>query len=1005
LSHNQPGKERERSRGLAEPKANPGTAFERKASSGPHEVSLSHIPFHDPENARLIFARAAERLSADLIRTVAALLGESPDPDSALLLFERLVAASAETARLLEHHQFLAHYAILVFSHSRYLGETLLQNTDLFQSFLRERNLDRSFSREEFQESLARFRSRSFETDVSLLLARFKRREYVRIMLRDVLRIAPLAETTAEIAALSDVLIEDALREAESRSQRRHDPPQHLDADGRLVDTPFSVLAMGKLGGNELNYSSDVDLMFIFGDGEEPATARISNREYFIRLAQQVTEILSRVTMEGPVFRIDLRLRPQGGEGELAINLSHALHYYSATARDWEQQALIKVRHSAGDPGLAREFIRAVQAHVYAEEVNFAAIKTALVAREKMQKRRRSVAADESSLSIDVKLDPGGIRDIEFLVQCLQRVYGGAEPWLRSGGTLFSLQKLHDKRHISGKEFHDLTSAYEFLRHLEHRLQLRHGQQTHRLPATEPELSILQRSMEGYIAGEYRLANLVEVVKQRMTAVAEIYQRIIYQQQSRTLNDAPGKFELGGTAEFFTGEALNQQLLERVASDAPYIYQIATQTNLSPPARKNLSRFLGSALTGSERYAAVLRYQGAIREALVLFECSEFLADILVRNPEELGTLADLGRTAPGADCGDLFESSVESGGASADPVFVYLAGYSARYGDKLALLRQHYRHCVFAAGARDVTKFGGVYHSFAAGTATADHAITAAFEIAGAPEGLAILALGRLGSGEFDVLSDADLLFVCAENEDRQHLTKAAEQMVQALSAYTRDGMVFPVDARLRPRGGEGELLVSSGQLESYFAHEAQAWEALMYTKLRFVAGSQRLGHSAITARKVLFERFAADSSFLDAVRDMRSKLDVTEKPEKSFKTSPGTVYDLDFMTGFLLVKQAVANKQGTLRDRLWRCAEQGLLDKSEAAFLDHAAELLRTVEHIVRLVTGRARKWLPATEHARSVTEHLTAQILQRQFPRGLEYELDETCRRVREIYNRLR
>src|SRR5229473_2816819 len=255
------------------------------------------------------------------------------------------------------------------------------------------------------------------------------------------------------------------------------------------------------------------------------------------------------MTREGAAFRIDLRLRPQGGEGELAVSLSHVLRYYASTAHDWEQQALIKVRYSAGEASLAREFIRAVQPHVYTEQVNFAAIKTALVAREKMHKRRQHGAAlEQSNRSINVKIDSGGIRDIEFLVQCLQRVYGGAEPWLRSGGTLFSLQKLHDKLHISGKEFHDLTSAYEFLRHVEHRLQLQQGQQTHRLPASEPELRILQRSMEGYAPGEYRVGDLATMVRRRMAAVAEIYQRIIYHQQSRMRHDAPdAEFELRST--------------------------------------------------------------------------------------------------------------------------------------------------------------------------------------------------------------------------------------------------------------------------------------------------------------------------------------------------------------------------------------------------------------------------------------------------------------------------
>ncbi len=972
----------------------------------PAEPAKVHIPFQEPQGARPVLSRVSQQLSPELAASLPALLAESPDPDSALLLFDRLISNSAETLRLLNQHHSLAHYAIVVFGHSRFLGETLIQNTDLLQSLLRERNLDQSFSREEFHEALARFLSRSFETDLSVLLARFKRREYVRIMLRDVLKIAPLAETTAEISALADVLIEHALRAADTLLQRRYEAPQHLDLGGRLVDTPFAILSLGKLGGSELNYSSDVDLMYIFGDGEAPPRALSSNREYFIRLAQQVTEILSRVTREGPVFRIDLRLRPQGNEGELAISLSHALHYYAQEAHDWERQALIKVRHSAGDAPLAREFIRAVQPHVYTEGVNFAAIKTALVAREKMHARRHHRAVLEPpGESINVKIDPGGIRDIEFLVQCLQRVYGGGEPWLRSGGTLFSLQKLHDKRHVSGKEFHDLTSAYEFLRHLEHRLQLRQGQQTHRLPVSEADLRILQRSMEGYAPGEYRAADLSRLVQRRMAAVAEIYRRIVYQQQSRSRSEAPdAPFELRSTLEPGTVDRSNQQILERLAVDAPDLYAVAARTDLSLQARRNLFRFLFSAFTSSERYAAVIRCPEALARAVEIFDASDYLTGILIRHPEEIATLAEVAQDSGRAGVGRLFEIALGMGRTPGDPVFTYLASAPLPYGEKLALLRQHFRHRIFAVGARDITELRNVYESFGAIAAAAEDAIAAAFGIVGEPDGLAVMALGRLGSGEFDLLSDVDLLFVCGEDYNREYLTRISEQMVQALSAYTRDGMVFPVDARLRPRGGEGELLVTPTQLDVYFEHEAHSWEALTYTKLRFVAGSRRLAQRASNATGVLFERFAADASFSQAVREMRAKVEAAEAPELNFKTSPGGTYDIDFLTSFLLVQNGAQDKGGSLRDRLWRCVASGLLEKTDAATLDHAAELLRTVEHVVRLVVGRARKWLPATEHAARMTEKLTSQILGRTFPTGLEPELLKTCAETRKIFDRL-
>jgi glutamate-ammonia-ligase adenylyltransferase len=645
--------------------------------------------------------------------------------------------------------------------------------------------------------------------EMSLVLARFKRREYVRIMLRDVLGIAPLAETTAEISALADVLIEEALSEAEVAMRRRYGSPQHLDREGRVVQTPFAVLSLGKLGGEELNYSSDVDLLYLYGDGEELPGAAISNREYFIRLSQLVTQILSRMTAEGRVFRIDLRLRPQGAEGEPAIALSQALRYYAQAAHDWERQALIKARHSAGSPALAREFLRGVQPCIYSPHINFAAVETALDTRERISARRRQALLESGRA--DVKLDRGGIRDIEFLVQCLQRVYGGAEPWLRSGGTLFSLQKLHDKRHITGKEFHELTAAYEFLRKVEHRLQLRQGQQTHRLPEAAAELCVLQRAVGADKTLQYAPEGIAAQVRQRMVSVAEIYDRIIHHQQLQA-REEEADFRLQPRAEQSGFEQPYQQLLQRVGEDSPALYEIAGRPQLDAVTRRNLYRFLSAAFTGSERYAAVVRSPQAVERALELFGSSDFLTDILLRHPEEIAGLSPAGgKSAEGA--GRLFAAEEQAGrGGMGDPQFEYLGAADVSYDEKLALLRRHYRHRVLASGAADILESRPVYDSLRETSEAAEDAVRAAYAIAGQPQGLAVLALGRLGSQEFDLLSDADLLFVREEGLPAEAAIRAAGQIMQALSAYTREGTVFPVDARLRPRGSEGELVVARG-------------------------------------------------------------------------------------------------------------------------------------------------------------------------------------------------
>jgi glutamine synthetase adenylyltransferase len=500
-----------------------------------------------------------------------------------------------------------------------------------------------------------------------------------------------------------------------------------------------------------------------------------------------------------------------------------------------------------------------------------------------------------------------------------------------------------------------------------------------------------------------------------MGAVAEIYQRIIYQQQSRgrqQLRDT--EFKLLSTPEPALTDQSSQHLLERLATEAPELYEITNRPDLSLQARSNVHRFLVSAFASSHRYAAVLRYQKEASRALTLFEASDYLTQILIRHPEEIATLAETeeARPRPGrgytveGSPGDrpLFDNfSLESSQGSSDPVFAYLGNSPIPYGEKLSLLRQHFRHRAFAVGARDLIELRNVYESFSDITLAAADAMAAAFSMAGSPPGLAVMALGRLGSGEFDLLSDADVLFVCDEAGDRIALTRCAEQTMYALSAYTREGMVFPVDARLRPRGGEGELLSTPTQLAAYFEHEAQPWEALMYTKLRFFAGSKIVGERAIAQLKTLFERFASDDGFAAAVREMRTKLETAE-PGKSFKSSPGGAYDIDFITSFLLVKHGVAQKPGSLRDRLWRCVSIGRLEKVDAAVLDHAAELLRTAEHVSRLVVGRPGKWLPATEHGRQVAEKFTAKILGRHFSDGLENELSRTFETVRGIFDRV-
>jgi glutamate-ammonia-ligase adenylyltransferase len=906
----------------------------------PHnaERHAAKIKFRDPESAARNLTRLQLRTSADVYRRLQLMLADSPDPDSVIVLLDRLLDVTTEgvRARLLEETSLLS-YACLIFGQSRWLSETVIRNPSILRR-LQRGELDRALSREEFREEFGRRRNHPESENLSLSLAKFRKAAYVRILLRDLLGIAKTAEITEEISTLSDVLIEEALRAANSELSRLYGRQRWMDCARQSHVARAAIVSLGKLGGCELNYSSDVDLMFLYEGGGEIESSILTNREYFIRLAECTTSLLSQPTAEGHVLRIDLRLRPEGSGGDPAVSLSRAIRYYSEIAQDWELQAMIKARHTAGDVSLTREFLRAIEPAVYRPNINFAAVKTALQARERIDRRNRTMVRKGRTSVINVKLDRGGIRDIEFLVQCLQRVYGGEESWLRSRGTLSALQKLQDKNHISGKDFHTLTKAYEFLRNLEHRLQLRQGQQVHQLPESEVELEWLSRSLTVRVAGSRSGGDFLEEVRSQMAEVANIYQRVVYVDQDGGRLERKSQSRSGVEAPV-SAEDSYSQAMQRLSAEAPQLMAELSQAKLSQHARRNLGRFLNSAATGPERFAAVLRSPQPLQRALRIFESSEFLTNLLVYNPAGI-ELLDPSRVA------DMFISKPSDLGAAQQ------------------LLRKQYRNAVLNVNSRDVFERCNIWEILSENTRIADEALRFALTVSGEPLGFAVMALGRLGSCEFDIMSDADLLFVAGESADLQLCRRAAEQLLELLAAFTLDGTVFSIDARLRPQGSQGELVTSVKRLEQYFDREAKAWEGLTYLRLRYIAGTREVAEQAIESVSASIARMARKASFSDELGQMRRRLEQSDVAA-NLKTGPGGTYDTDYLVGLLQARHGIwAN--GNLLDRVHVVEACGLLGAEEARQLAENVEFLRSFEHIVRLVTGQCGKWMPKSEHA---------------------------------------
>lgn len=987
--------------------------------------------FDDPERARSSLDRITSRLGARVSAPLTALLAQSPDPAAVLHLLERYVhSAPANVVREVGRRPTALTYLAAAFGFGSSIADIFLAEPALAVQFARDRSFAGPQSRVDLSEDYARFAAMESSPDVVQHLGRFKRRNYVRIALKDVLGLATLAETTLELSTVADVILAEALRHADQELQKRFGPPQYRDTQARVAHSGFSIISLGKLGGNELNYSSDIDLLFLYArDGETagsgaPGTS-ISNKEYFVRLAQSVTRQLTEPTVAGQVFRVDLRLRPEGDQGDLTLALDGALDYYGHRARDWELQMLIKARHSAGDARLTRAFLRGVEPFVYGSPADPAAISSVLLSRTRITERLLEGHPD----SLDVKLHPGGIRDIEFLTQCLQRLYGAREPWVRSGGTLHALRKLNDKELLPDRDYAALASAYEFLRRVEHRIQLDRGRQSHRLPRDPAALDRLARRA-GVESGADSApgAALRQRLDEHMDQVKIIAGRLISPARAeRPFMPFELKPPLPGTEMHRHSHA---SLLRMLDAQGPDIARLIRDAALPPRARPRLARFVAALLASPGALAAARDHPIAMESALEALRVSDDLSGELVRYAAEL---ADVGaREQPDPAAAQLSIPLEASGAAPVAPDGLQVAGRPARpfawaageglgVPEALSLLRHDYHVRALALGLRDCSELDDVFAALGRWSNLAAAAVATAFAIAGraasaaavepsACPGLAVLALGRLGLSEFDRGSDADLLFVApcgAAPEAIVNCSRLAERAIEALSSYTKEGVVFAVDTRLRPRGQEGELVVTADALFDYVATAAQPWEALTYLKMCPVAGDVDAGRSVASgALAAVLGRFAGDITLATALAEMRSRLEKEIKSRTAAtKTSAGGYYDADFVVSYLRIRHQVTLPAGSnMRGQIEALASAGHLPEGEARALIDGITYLRALDHAVRLVTGRAsRGWRDRPGQAEGVAHLLRCWRLLGSHSSPLGH-LDDVRKQVREVFNRV-
>jgi glutamate-ammonia-ligase adenylyltransferase len=928
----------------------------------------------------------AIRLGAGLPERIATriqlLLADAPDPLKSARCLERLRLEAPSAFDRISSSPAALRCAISIFSFSSFLSEAVLRNPERILQVANSGSFYRVLSTEEYERRLAEFLGASLEPPAIGELSRFRRKQLLRIVLRDVLGVATLSDVTSELSHLADAILDLAYRRTRAALVARHGEPRL--PDGRLCG--FAVISLGKLGGEELNYSSDVDLMFVYsGNGETDGPSPISNKEFYKKIANQYIALLSSYTAEGQCYRVDLRLRPDGTLGEICISEEGARTYYRERARDWEKQMLIKARVSAGEPEPGNTLLEFVEPLIYQTSLDFAAVEAVSETRQRISEKLALRRGPHGGL--DIKLARGGIRDIEFLVQCLQRLHGGREQWVRHGGTLLALFRLRDKGLLSGAEYAGLVNAYQFLRHVEHRLQMDEDRQVHTLPGDIGQLELLARKMPPESTGAKLTAETFQQkLREHLSAVQEIYERVIHAQKPMyysTVAEPPADED---EPEAPTPASNLTRFLDH---RAPQLAEVVAGVPLLR-GKQRFEHFLEKAVANPEILAHLDSDSRLAAGVLDIFEHSHYFGDDLLRYPDLL------------AEIGQPFDpdASPLADGAS---------------------LRRFYRRQMLRIQSESILSPAPIFGTLRKTSLLADNVIAASYRIAlaAAPpaasptyrpaDQMMVIALGRLGMGEFDLGSDADLVFVIPDGDavEQPFWTGVAERMIQTMSSYTSEGVMFAVDTRLRPNGREGDLVQSVGAYKSYFASHAEAWEGITYMKSRAVAGNvERATEFLHDLQDVDWRRYGQSMRSRKELAEMRARLEREQGPRNPLKAGVGGYYDIDFALMYLRLKGAgIFYKVLNTPERIDVIEKMGHLDREDADFLRDAATFYRAIDHGQRVATGHAEGSLPTSQ---AQFENLT-NLVRRWTPAHLhEQRLDATLqeirRRTREFFNRL-
>jgi [glutamine synthetase] adenylyltransferase / [glutamine synthetase]-adenylyl-L-tyrosine phosphorylase len=758
----------------------------------------------------------------------------------------------------------------------------------------------------------------------------WKGREMLRIALREVAEVAGLEETTAELSQLAEICVEKVLAHWDTELRNRLGSPT----------AQFTILGLGKLGGRELNHSSDIDVIFLYSEDAQ-ITSSLTNHQWYNRLAAKVSETFASSDPNGALFRMDLRLRPEGSAGPMARSLASLENYYAGFGETWERLALIKARDIAGSEELAYDFLREHQPFIYPKSPTPELLDEIAAIKRRIE---RDIVGHEN-LDRNVKLGTGGIREIEFVAQALQLLHGARHAFLQETSTLKALSALAELELLPRDEAIDLEQAYRFLRRVEHRLQIESEQQTHTIPEEPEAASRLARSLGYESESDFSAA-----LRKHTERVRAIFTRVV---AARPQDEEAVATRL----DFFSDQQSADKALKELAQGhgsfhvAPRTRQIFRK--LKPALVDWLAQcvYPDATLTQFLRFVETYGLRSLLFELLVAnprllelivktLDASRYASDILIRRPQLLEEV-----TRPG-----VLDRSV-----SVERHLASLRGTGAAVGklDEVRAYRQAQWLRILvrdALGAADLATLQREHSALAEACLLFVHNLVA-------PEGdLTIIAMGKFGGRELSYGADLDVLFVGGT-------PRAAQELVVEMAKASAFGTISPLDARLRPDGEKGPITCSLDAYQHYYQVRAQFWELQALTRARPLCGS--LGAPFLELAQSAWSAAGQRQDLLGQIDAMRERI-LRDRGSGSelldFKTGRGGMVEAEFLVQGLQMRPGVWDPQ--FASAVSDLKQNGILSAPDATALQISYDFLRRCESILRRWDNKSVSSLPADE-----------------------------------------